>query len=68
MSATRAPTAKPVLDIAECGILTALTLDHRFGVISILARLVPRHQRYRNGDRPQPCRLGGAVQIRGAVS
>ncbi len=39
-------TAKPVLGIAECGILTALTLGHRFGVISILARSIPRHLRY----------------------
>jgi allantoin racemase len=42
----REATAKPVLGIAECGILTALTLGHRFGVISILARSVPRHLRY----------------------
>ena len=35
-----------MLGIAECGILTALTLGHRFGVISILARSVPRHLRY----------------------
>jgi Asp/Glu/hydantoin racemase len=35
-----------VLGIAECGILTALTLGHRFGIISILARSVPRHLRY----------------------
>jgi allantoin racemase len=35
-----------VFGIAECGILTALTLGHRFGVISILARSVPRHLRY----------------------
>jgi allantoin racemase len=34
------------LGIAECGILTALTLGHRFGVISILAGSVPRHLRY----------------------
>lgn len=39
-------TAKPVLGIAECGILTALTMGHRFGVISILARSVARHLRY----------------------
>jgi allantoin racemase len=39
-------TAKPVLGIAECGILTALTLGQRFGVISILAKSVPRHLRY----------------------
>jgi allantoin racemase len=42
----REATGKPVLGIAECGILTALTLGHRFGVISILARAVPRHLRY----------------------
>ena len=42
----REVTGKPVLGIAECGILTALTLGHRFGVISILARSVPRHLRY----------------------
>jgi Asp/Glu/hydantoin racemase len=44
--AAREATAKPVLGIAECGILTALTLGHRFGVISILTRSVPRHLRY----------------------
>ena len=44
--AAREATAKPVLGIAECGILTALTLGHRFGVISILAASVPRHSRY----------------------
>ena len=42
----RETTAKPVLGIAECGILTALTLGQRFGVISILARSVPRQLRY----------------------
>jgi allantoin racemase len=42
----RESTAKPVLGIAECGILTALTLGHRFGVISILAPSVARHLRY----------------------
>lgn len=39
-------TRKPVLGIAECGILVALTLGHRFGIISILARSVPRQLRY----------------------
>jgi allantoin racemase len=42
----REQTAKPVLGIAESGILTALTLGHRFGVISILAGSLPRHLRY----------------------
>jgi Asp/Glu/hydantoin racemase len=44
--AAREATRKPVLGIAECGILTALTLGHRVGVISILAKSVPRHLRY----------------------
>jgi allantoin racemase len=44
--AAREATPKPVLGIAEIGILTALTMGHRFGVISILARSVPRHLRY----------------------
>jgi Asp/Glu/hydantoin racemase len=42
----REATAKPVLGIAECGILTALTLGQRFGAISILASSVPRQLRY----------------------
>ena len=42
----REATAKPVLGISECGILTALTLGHRFGVIAILERSIPRHLRY----------------------
>ena len=42
----REATTRPVLGIAECGILTALTLGHRFGVIAILAASVPRHLRY----------------------
>jgi allantoin racemase len=44
--AAREVTSKPVLGIAECGVLAALTLGQRFGVISILARSVPRHLRY----------------------
>jgi allantoin racemase len=42
----REATAKPVLGIAECGILTAMTLGQRFGVLSILAHSVSRHLRY----------------------
>lgn len=42
----RETTRKPVLGIAECGILNALTLGYRFGVIAILAASVPRHLRY----------------------
>lgn len=39
-------TRKPVLGISECGILTALTLGQRFGVIAILPASIPRHLRY----------------------
>ncbi len=46
LHSAREATRKPVLGIAECGILTALTLGHRFGVISILAVSTPRHLRY----------------------
>ncbi len=42
----RETTERPVLGIAECGMLTALTLGERFGIISILAGSVPRHHRY----------------------
>ena len=61
MHAAREATQKPVLGIAECGILTALTLGQRFGVIAILPRSVARHLRYIRslglwdrfaGDRP----------------
>lgn len=44
--AAREATAKPVLGIAECGVLTAMTLGQRFGVIAILDRSIPRHLRY----------------------
>src|SRR5438309_3568679 len=46
LHSVREATTKPVLGIAECGILTALTLGQRFGVISILRKSVPRHLRY----------------------
>jgi len=39
-------TKKPVLGISECGILTALTLGHKFGVIAILQASIARHLRY----------------------
>ncbi len=35
----------PVFGIAECAILTAMTLGDRIGVISILNRSIPRHAR-----------------------
>ena len=46
LHAAREVTTKPVLGIAECAILTALTLGQRFGVISILRKSIPRHLRY----------------------
>ncbi len=46
MHGMREATAKPVLGIAECGVLSALTLGQRFGVISILSGSIPRHLRY----------------------
>jgi Asp/Glu/hydantoin racemase len=36
---------QPVLGISECGVLTALTLGERFGVIAILDTSIPRHLR-----------------------
>jgi len=42
----REATKKPVLGISECGILTALTLGQKFGVIAILSQSIPRHLRY----------------------
>jgi allantoin racemase len=42
----REATKKPVLGISECGILTALTLGQKFGVIAILQKAIPRHLRY----------------------
>ena len=46
LHSARELTRKPVLGISECGILMALTLGHRFGVIAILPTSIPRHLRY----------------------
>jgi allantoin racemase len=46
LHASREATRKPVLGISECGILTALTLGQKFGVIAILQKSIPRHLRY----------------------
>jgi Asp/Glu/hydantoin racemase len=46
LHSVREATRKPVLGISECGILTALTLGHRFGVIAILQQSIARHLRY----------------------
>lgn len=42
----REATTRPVLGIAECGVLTALTRAETFGVIAIAQRSIRRHQRY----------------------
>lgn len=46
LHAAREATAKPVLGIAESGLLTAMTLGNHIGIISILATSLPRHWRY----------------------
>lgn len=43
--ALRDQTALPVVGIQEAAVMTALTLGHRFGVISILSPSIPRHLR-----------------------
>ncbi|OZI62381.1 aspartate/glutamate racemase family protein [Bordetella genomosp. 11] len=45
LHAVREATSKPVLGISECGILTAMTLGQRVGVIAILRQSLPRHGR-----------------------
>src|ERR1700728_432484 len=42
----REQSARPVFGIAECGVLTALSIGHRFGVIAILPVSGRRHLRY----------------------
>jgi allantoin racemase len=39
-------TDRPVFGIAESGILSALSLGDRYGIIAILDRSIPRHIRY----------------------
>ena len=48
LHSARETTRRPVLGIMECGILTALTLGQRFGVIAILPTSIPRHLRTNN--------------------
>lgn len=48
LHSAREVTAKPVLGIMECGLLTALTLGQRFGVIAILPTSIARHRRMIN--------------------
>lgn len=44
--ALREQSARPVLGIAECGVLTALSIAPRFGVLAILPASIARHRRY----------------------
>ena len=44
--AVREAARRPVMGIAECGILRALTLGERFGIIALSDRSVQRQQRY----------------------
>lgn len=44
--AAREASRHPVMGIAEAGILAALTLGEKFGIISILGPSVARHMRY----------------------
>ena len=48
LHSARETTRKPVLGIMESGILTALTLGQRFGVIAILPGSIARHLRMIN--------------------
>lgn len=44
--ACREATAKPVLGIAECGLLNAMARGQSLGVLAIARRSIPRHVRY----------------------
>ncbi len=45
LHAARETSGRPVFGIAECAMVTALTRGERFGLISILERSIPRHER-----------------------
>ncbi len=49
LHALREITGKPVFGIAESGLLTALTLGERFGIVAILETSIPRHARMIRG-------------------
>ena len=46
INSTREFTRKPVFGIAESGILSALSLGNKFGIIAILDRSITRHIRF----------------------
>ncbi|MBB5391835.1 MULTISPECIES: aspartate/glutamate racemase family protein [unclassified Herbaspirillum] len=60
--AVREAVKAPVLGIMECGILSALTLGQRFGVIAILDASIPRHLRA-YGAMGVQSRLAGELAI-----
>lgn len=49
LHAVRQTSAKPVMGIMESGLLTAMTLGQRIGVIAILPGSIPRHMRVIGG-------------------
>lgn len=62
LHALREQSARPTFGIAECGILTALSMAQRFGVIAILPGSIPRHLRY-YGAMGVTDRLAGELAI-----
>lgn len=46
LHAARETTDRPVFGIAEAGLMTALNLGDRVGIVSILEGALPRHRRY----------------------
>ena len=66
LHAAREATARPVLGIAECGLLTALTQGERFGIVAILADLAAAPSALRAPARaarpgsPASCRSASA--------
>ncbi len=46
LHALREQSSHPVFGIAECGVLTALSIAPRFGVLAILPASIARHRRY----------------------
>ena len=67
LQSLREETPKPVLGVSECGILTALTLGQRFGVIAILQQSIARHLRY-VGAMGVADRLAGELPVGLAVT
>ena len=49
LHAVRQTSAKPVMGIMESGLLTAMTLGQRIGIIAILLGSIPRHMRVIGG-------------------